>query len=68
MDNIDKVYTEKCLTDYVWDKQGDSALQVLIYDDDLLQKFAEINDINLIPQNWNIRHCTKQRKYGKIES
>jgi len=51
MDNIDKVYTEKCLTDYVWDKQGDSALQVLIYDDDLLQKFAEINDINLIPQN-----------------
>ena len=45
MDNIDKVYTEKCLTDYVWDKQGDSALQVLIYDDDLLQKFAEINDI-----------------------
>ncbi len=44
MDNIDKVYTEKCPVDYVWNKT-DSLLQVLIYDDDLLQKFAEINDI-----------------------
>lgn len=44
MDNIHKVYTEKCPDDYVWDKT-DSLLQVLIYDDDLLQKFAEINGI-----------------------
>ena len=44
MDNIDKVYTEKCPVYYVWNKT-DSLLQVLIYDDDLLQKFAEINNI-----------------------
>lgn len=44
MDHINKVYTEKCPIDYVWDKT-DSSLQLLIYDDDLLQKFAEINDI-----------------------
>lgn len=44
MDYIHKVYTEKCPIDYVWDKK-DSLLQVLIYDDELLQKFAEINDI-----------------------
>lgn len=48
MDNINKVYTEKCPDDYVWDKT-DSLLQVLIYDDDLLQKFAEINDIKYDP-------------------
>ncbi|MDE5769692.1 MAG: ABC transporter permease [Oscillospiraceae bacterium] len=44
MDHINKVYTEKCPIDYVWDKK-DSLLQVLIYDDDLWQKFAEINNI-----------------------
>lgn len=44
MDHIDKVYTEKCPIDYVWDKK-ESLLQVLIYDDDLWQKFAEINNI-----------------------
>ncbi|MDE5753576.1 MAG: ABC transporter permease [Oscillospiraceae bacterium] len=44
MDDIDKVYTEKCPIDYVWDKK-ESLLQVLIYDDDLWQKFAEINNI-----------------------
>ena len=26
------------------------------------------DDYILIPQNWNIFLCTKQRKYGKIES
>ncbi|MDE7121179.1 MAG: ABC transporter permease [Oscillospiraceae bacterium] len=44
MDHINKVYTEKCPIDYVWDKK-DALLQVLIYDDDLWQKFAEINNI-----------------------
>ena len=44
MDNVKKVYTEKCPVDYVWDKP-DSSLQILIYDDDLWQKFAEINNI-----------------------
>ncbi|MDE6087834.1 MAG: FtsX-like permease family protein [Oscillospiraceae bacterium] len=44
MDHIEKIYTEKCPIDYVWDKK-DSSIQVLIYDDDLWQKFAEINDI-----------------------
>ena len=45
MDDISKVYTEKCLDEYDWDKT-DSQLQILIYDDDLWQKFAEINDIS----------------------
>ena len=45
MDNISKVYTEKCLDEYKLDKT-DSLLQILIYDDDLWQKFAEINDIS----------------------
>ena len=44
MDNVKKVYTEKCPVDYVWDKP-DSSLQILIYDDDLWHKFAEINNI-----------------------
>ena len=44
MDNVKKVYTEKCPVDYVWDKP-DSSLQILIYDDNLWQKFAEINNI-----------------------
>ena len=44
MDCVDKVYTEKCLDDYKWDKKS-SQLQILLYDDDLWQKFAEINDI-----------------------
>lgn len=48
MEHIDKVYTEKCLDEYKWDKT-DSLLQILLYDDDLLQKFAEINDIRYDP-------------------
>ena len=45
MDNIKKIYTEKCLDEYKWDKP-DSLLQILLYDDDLWQKFAAINDID----------------------
>ena len=48
MEHIDKVYTEKCLDKYKWDKT-DSQLQILLYDDDLLQKFAEINNIYYDP-------------------
>ena len=44
MDNIDKIYSEKCLDEYKWDKT-DSLLQILLYDDELWQKFAKINDI-----------------------
>lgn len=48
MKHIDKVYTEKCLDEYEWDKT-DSLLQILLYDDDLLKKFAEINDVRYDP-------------------
>lgn len=48
MEHIDKVYTEKCLDEYEWDKT-DSLLQILLYDDALLQKFAEINDVRYDP-------------------
>ncbi|MDE6729401.1 MAG: ABC transporter permease [Oscillospiraceae bacterium] len=44
MDHVNKIYTEKCPIDYVWDEK-DGLLQILIYDDDLWQKFAEINNI-----------------------
>ena len=48
MEHINKVYTEKCLDSYKWDKT-DSLLQIMLYDDDLLQIFAEINDIHYDP-------------------
>ena len=52
MDNVKKVYTENILIDYNWDKESEpddaeesNTLQIMLYDDELLQKFAEINDI-----------------------
>lgn len=44
-EGIDKIYTEKCFVEYVWENNN-LSLQVLQYDDDLMQKFAEMNKIS----------------------
>lgn len=44
-DRIDAVYTEECLQDYNWNKACE-PLQILLYDDNLWQKFADINNID----------------------
>ena len=47
-EGIDKVYTEKYFGHYDWDKWDKEklSLQILQYDDDLMQKFAEMNKIS----------------------
>ena len=44
-EGIDKVYTEKYFKEYNWDKEK-LSLQILQYDDNLMQKFAEMNKIS----------------------
>lgn len=44
-EGVDKIYTEKCFEEYGWENNN-LLLQVLQYDDDLMQKFAEMHKIS----------------------